>query len=223
MKSIQTSMIATSLALGLLTLAPARIHAQPVKVLIALTVTYQDPNPKQPPASNPNIAPSDTKTAKLTSANILRLLAGSAGPFPSGSYLTYDSITGAIGAMDTGNSNDFEDLSSYISVTPDASGNGPLTSSSNEDQSDPIAWSIVQTADAVITFDDGSGNSFTISGVVKSTDSLAKLTTAQSNAGDAQTETVSFSGSVSGWGTYLGNKAVFTGTVSGSGKGPAGS
>jgi hypothetical protein len=217
MKSIRTRIIATALAVGLLTMAPARVQAQAMKVIVTLTATYQDPNPKQPPASNPNITPSDTKSGKITSVNMLSLLSASAGPFPSGSYLSYDLTSGAIGALDS--KGDFEDLSTAITITPDASGNGLLTSSSNEDPTDAIAQTITDIGDAQFTFTDGNGNSFTVSGILKATSSLAK----GDAAGDPQTETISFSGSVAGYGTYLGNNAVFTGTVSCSGKGAAGS
>jgi hypothetical protein len=225
MKTIPTGFIALSLLLGIFVLAPASMQAQAGPLNIALTVTYQDPNPKQPPATKPNVTPSDTKTVKLTTANIVALTKSAFGPYASGSYLSYDpDLTGgtaAVGMLDS--AGDFTDLSSALGITTDFSGNGALTSSSTQDTSDPVAQSIVFTSVWNITFDDGNGNSFNVSGIVETTESLAALTAAQNTNGDPQTETYSYSGTVTGFGTYGSNPAVFKGAISGTGKGPAGS
>jgi hypothetical protein len=76
----------------------------------------------------------------------------------------------------------------------------------------------------VITFDDGNGNAFTVDGLIKSTQSLPAPTASQTANGITPNETISFSGSVNGYGTVVGSdgnsdSAVFTGSVSGGGSG----
>jgi len=208
------------LAGALLSLAPAPLQAQvEAKVSFALTATYQMPDVVGGPAQN--ITKSTTKTLKLTSASLVNLLS-----LPSKTYFILDigggsSLTmGGVSSVDpTGN---ITDESSYVTIDP---GDMVYTGSAN---SDTGTAGETYTVYMTVTIDDGKGNAGSVSGLVKVTDSLAALTTAQSNNGASATESVSFSGSLVGSGTVVDNKgntdtAVFTGTVSGSGRGSTGS
>ncbi len=211
MKSIQTGMIATSLAVGLLTLTPARILAQPTTTLnIALTATYQMPDTQNTAGT---ITTSTTKSVKFTSASILKLLATAANSgtaFPTGSYLAQNSGSVEVVTDKQG------DSTAISQLTIDTSGAQVYSGSAN---SDTGKQSRTATTYTVATFDDGNGNAFTVDGLIKSTDSL----TAPDKNGN-QKETLSLSGTMIGYGTVSdGNggsyTAVFTGTVSGSGSG----
>jgi hypothetical protein len=219
MKSIKTGIFAVALALGLLTLAPARLQAQvPTKVTFALVATYQAPDVVS--GVDQNITKSTTKTLKVTSASLVSLLS-----LTPKSYFTLDIgggstlNVGTVSSVDP--SGNVTDESSFITVTL-----GDLVYSGSAD-SDKMTASETYTADLTITIDDGNGNAGTLEGLIKVTDSLAALTAAQNNNGLSATESVSFSGTVTGSGTVVGSDgntdtAVFTGTVSGSGKGPTG-
>lgn len=217
MKLIQTSMIATSLALGLLTLAPARLQAQPKALTVSLTATYQAPDVTS--GADQNITKSSTKSVKFTSASILNLIAANLGMTTVKGYtLIYDPIANAIGATNKA-TGDFQDASSIFSIN--APGTQVYSGSAN---SDTGQQSETYTTYVVITFDDGKGNAFTVDGLIKSTQSIPAPTAAQTANGVTPNETISFSGSVNGFGTVVdssGNTdtAVFTGSVSGGGSG----
>ena len=77
-----------------------------------------------------------------------------------------------------------------------------------------------------MTFDDGKGNSFTVDGLFKVSISQPAPTASQTANSITPNETISFSGSVVGFGTVVdssGNTddAVFSGSVSGGGSGQA--
>ena len=134
--------------------------------------------------------------------------------------------SGELGATNKADGGEFNDASSLLSINTEASGKGLFVTSGTSDTTDSPApaQTLATTGYCNITYDDGAGNSFNVSGLVKMTVALAK----QDAALDPQTATVSFSGTVSGFGTVLDSKgntdnAVFTGTISGSGKGPQGS
>ena len=216
MKSIQTGIIATSLAVGLLTLAPARIQAQPKALTVALTATYQLPDVTS--GADQNITTSSTKSVKFTSASILNLISNNLGMSLKGYTLIYDPFADAIGATNK-TTGDFQDASSIFSI--DHSGTQVYSGSAN---SDTGKQSDTYTTYVVITFDDGNGNAFTVDGLIKSTYSQPAPTAAQSNAGVTPNATSSFSGTVIGFGTVVGSDgntdtAVFTGSVSGGGSG----
>jgi hypothetical protein len=110
-------------------------------------------------------------------------------------------------------------LSAYITIN-NTSGAAVVSGTTNSATGKQNGSGMVYT---VVTFNDGKGNTFAVVGLIKETISL----TAKNANGD-QTETGSFSGNVAGYGTVVdsqGNKdtAVFSGTISGSGKGPAAS
>jgi hypothetical protein len=213
-------------AAGLFWLAAGRVQAQPVTLSIALAATYQNANPKT--SSNPDITLSSTSSEKFTTATIISAAIASSGTGGSskGWSLIWDPSGNELGATNRADGGEFDDASTLLDISTDASGNSVTSGSS--DPTDPIAQSLTTTSVWNITYDDGNGNTFDVSGLVKMTTSLNSLSTSQQNNGNSQTETISFSGSVSGWGTVLdkqGNtdNAVFTGSISGSGKGAQGS
>jgi hypothetical protein len=226
MNLIRTRVIAALLAMGLLTLAPVRTRAQTTTLSFALTATYQNPSPKQTTTDNGDVTTTSTLTAKLTSSTLQGLISTNLGISLTGYELIWDQNADVLG--ETNKAGDFHDASSIITINTDASGSGELVTSGTSDTIDQISQSLSTTSDWNVTFDDGKGNSFNVSGLVKLTAGLAAPTKSQGTNGLPQTETINFSGSVAGFGTVVdkqGNTdaAVFSGTVSGTGKGPAGS
>jgi hypothetical protein len=216
MKSKRTGIIATSLVLGLLTLAPAQIQAQPKALTVSLTATYQKPDVIS--GADQNITTSSTKSVKFTSASILNLISNNLGMSLKGYTLIYDPFANDIGATNK-TTGDFQDASSIFSI--DTSGTQVYSGSAN---SDTGKQSETYTIYMVITFDDGNGNAFTVDGLIKETFSLPAPTAAQVNNGVTPNATISFSGTVNGYGTVFGSDqnadtAVFTGSVSGGGSG----
>jgi hypothetical protein len=216
MKSTQTSIIATSLTVGLLTLAPARIQAQPKALTVSLTATYQLPDVTS--GADQNITTSSTKSVKFTTASILNLISNNLGMSLKGYTLIYDPFANGIGVTNK-TTGDFQDASSFLTI--DTSGSQVYSGSAN---SDTGRQGETYTTYVVITFDDGNGNAFTVDGLIKSTFSQPAPTAAQSNNGVTPNATTSFSGTVNGYGTVFGSDqsidtAVFTGSVSGGGSG----
>src|SRR5262249_42924435 len=154
-----------------------------------------------------------TKMVRLTSSSILSLLGTNVFPSAAatkGYSLIYNPIDSTLGATNS-KTGDFIDLSSTLSI--DTSGTsvnpGSINSATGKEGE-------TYTIYAVISFDNGSGTAFSVSGLVKQTVTVATLTTAQLNNGDSPTETVSISGSFSGTGTIVGSDgstdaAVFSG------------
>ena len=205
------------LAAGLLALAPSRAQAQAKPFTITLTATYQAaaPNPTGP---NQNIQASVTKSVKFTSASILTLIAANQGYNPHGYALIFDPIADQLGATNKA-TDDFQDASSIFNI--DTSGTSVSSGSSNGDTG---ANKQSMTTYAVMTFDDGKGNSFTVDGLFKVSISQPAPTASQTANSITPNETISFSGSVIGFGTVVdsgGNTddAVFSGSVSGGGSG----
>jgi hypothetical protein len=213
MKTTNASFGIITLAIGVLTLTPARIHALPLPLDITLTATRQEPATTNLAGT---IATSTTKLVPFTSAGILKLIETSLGsPFPSGTYLAQDH--GIAEALNK--AGETTDLSSFISIN-NTNGTSVGSGSVNLDTGKTTALGAIYV---VFKFNDGNGNTFAVDGVIKEVISL----TAKDANGD-QTETGSFSGTVAGYGTVAdshGNiaQAVFSGTVSGSGKGPSSS
>ena len=197
-------------------MAPAQIQAQPKALSIALTATYQAPDTQNTAGT---ITTSATKSVKFTSASILNLIATNLSMATVKGYsLIYDPIANDIGATNK-TTGDFQDASSICSI--DTSGTQVHSGSAN---SDTGKQSETYTGYVVITFDDGNGNAFTVDGLIKSTQSLPAPTASQTANGITPNETISFSGSVNGYGTVVGSdgnsdSAVFTGSVSGGGSG----
>jgi hypothetical protein len=188
--------------------------AQPTTLNITLTATYQLPNVTSGPTGN--ITTSITKAAKITSDTLLRLIEIDTGEsFVKGSYLAQDG--GNVEVLDqSGNSTD---VSSYFTINNTS---GALVGSgvSNSDTGKTSGGGLIYT---IVAFDDGNGNAFTVDGLIRETVSETGM-----NSNGVQIETGSYSGAVVGYGTVVdaqGNTdtAVFSGTFSGSGKGPAGS
>jgi hypothetical protein len=201
------------LAAVLLALAPARVQAQPTTLNFTLTATYQQPDTMNTAGTTTT---STTKSVKWTPSSILALLTNSEGAaFPKGAYLAQDS--GTIEVLGSGGySTNVDSI-----VTFDTAGTEVYTGSVNSTTSQQ---SDVYTIYVTATFNDGNGNTFSVDGLLRETVSSA----AQDANGDPQTETISFSGTVAGYGSVLdknGNidTAVFSGSISGSGKGPQGS
>lgn len=205
------------LTVALFTFATTRAHAQAKPLVISLTATYQAPAPA-PTGADQSIQASVTKSVKFTSSSILALVATNVGFKASGYTLIYDPIANDVGATNkvTG---DFEDASSLFTI--DNSGTAVQTGSDNSDTG-ADKQSITQYS--VLTFDDGNGNSFTVDGLIKITQNQPATPSTGTNAGNTPNETITFSGSVTGFGTVVdssGNtdNAVFSGSVSGGGSG----
>lgn len=210
-------MKSTTALLGILAITLAlsvNVQAQPTTVNVALTVTYELPSTTS--GADANITTSTTRSAKLNSATILKLIEIAQGSdFPAGTYLAQDADNAQ--ALDRAGAS--TDLSSYISV---ATGTA-ATVSSGTSNSDTGKASGTVTIYTVMSFDDGNGNSFTVAGLI-----VNKASVTATDANGNQTETISFSGNVAGFGTVVDSRgntdnAVFSGTISGSGKGLAGS
>ena len=220
MKSIQTGIIAASLAVGLLTLAPARIQAQPKALNLSLTATYQLPDTQNPAGT---ITTSTTKQVKFTSASILNLSSNKLGMSLKGYTLIYDPIANVVGATNKAvNGGDFQDFAAANILSIDTSGTQVQSGSVN---SGTGKQSHTSTTYTVSTFDDGNGDAFTVDGLIKSTFSQPAPTATQTANGVTPNVTISISGTLIGYGTVSdGNggsyTAVFSGSVSGGGSGP---
>ncbi len=181
---------------------------------ITLTATYQLPDKTS--GAHGNITTGVTNAVSFTSKSILKLLATSLGsPFPSGACLAQEG-----GSVEATNKAGYgTNLSAYITINNTSSAavvSGSTDSATGKQNGSGMVYTVIK-------FNDGNGNAFTVDGLIKETISM----TAWNAKGD-QTETGSFSGDVAGYGTLVdskGNKvtAVFSGTISGCGKGPAGS
>jgi hypothetical protein len=217
MKTIRTTVISL-LAVVSLTVATVRIQAQPKPLILSLTAVYQLPEVAR--GSDQNITISSTKQVKFTSDFLLDLIAANENFSPKGYILIYDPIADIVGTTNT-TTGDFEADSSLLSI--DTSGIQVYSGSAN---SDTGRQSETYTTYVTVTFDDDNGNSFTVAGLVKSSQSVPALTAAQANQGITPNETISFSGNLSGYGTAIGSDgnsdtAVFSGSISGGGSGQA--
>lgn len=205
----------TILAIAALTLVLANSgQAQPTTLSITLTATYQTPDKLSGPENS--ITTSTTKTVKITSPALLKLIAEETdSPFPNGSYLAQDA--GNVEALDRAGYS--TDLSPYFSINNSSAtivGSGTSNVGTGKTTVDGFIYTIIY-------FDDGNGNNFTVDGLIK-----GMVSQSATDANGNQIEISSFSGSVSGYGSVLdaqGNTdaAVFSGTFSGSGKGLVGS
>jgi hypothetical protein len=189
---------------------PSGIHT-PTTLNVNLTATYQLPNTTN---STGIIVTSVTSSTTLTSASILRLIERSAGTdFPSGSHLAQDGGTAEV----INNAGVITNLSSYL-VINDTSAPGLVSGITRTDTAKQSGSGLVYT---VMSFNDGSGNAFTLDGLVRETISVSAR-----SVGGEQIESGVFSGSVVGYGTIVDSlgriaNAVFSGTISGTGNGPA--
>jgi hypothetical protein len=212
-RTIRNGLASLCLTAILLTFASNRAQAQPTTLDFTLTGAYQLPNT----VNSGDITTSTTKTVRWTSATLVGFLTNALGnTLPKGSYLSQDSGNVSITVDKAG---DTTNVSAF--VTFDTAGTQVFTGSAN---STTGQQSSIYTIYAAATFEDGNGNSFQVDGLIRET----VLISAQAKTTGAQTETITFSGSVAGTGTVLdddGNAdtAVFSGTISGSGKGPQGS
>jgi hypothetical protein len=117
----------------------------------------------------------------------------------------------------TNKSGESTSLSSYITInnsSGDIVASGTANAATGQQNGSGRVYSVIK-------FNDGSGNGFTVDGLISEVVSLTAK-----NANGAQTETGAFSGTVAGYGTVVDSKgridtAIFSGTVSGGGKGPA--
>jgi hypothetical protein len=207
--------VAGMVVLGTLVMAPL-VKAQDGPTInipfnLALTATIQ--NPESDPDSKGTVKETTT-TLKLTSANILKMAATNHNmTYPSGASLVMDTDGNIVVVKGT---NVIDDLSDMLTVT---TGNSVDSGTYNENtDAEKDSSQMVFT----IAFDDANGTSFTLYGLIKASQSasVVKATTL--------TWTISFSGSVVGDGSAVNKKdsnnsdqAVWSGTVSGSGKGSA--
>jgi hypothetical protein len=190
---------------SLIVLGSGKLLAQdfPVKLNVALTATYQLED-----TTSGNIAKLNTKSVRLTSQTLLSLVATNLGTnFPAGTALAVanDNVV----ALDKqGNQTD---LSSFFTTTNQTSvARGQANTQTG-------AGNAASTVYFTIHFDDGNGNSFTMDGLLKGTSTLSTP-----DAYNNQKESLSVSGTLVGYGSVNGNDAVFSGTISGSGKGASG-
>lgn len=201
-----------SLLVGLFLLATGTAEAQPKVLSISLTATYQASNVTS--GANQDLTTSATKPFKLNSDTLITLIASNLGLSSAAGYkLIYDPIVGTIGLTNSATQN-FQDASSLLSIET----NG-VSVQSGKSNSDTGAESETITAYTVITFNDGNGNAFTISGLVKEIVSQPAPTAAQTTNGITPNQTASLSGTVTGYGTVVvggnSNAAVFSGTIAG--------
>jgi hypothetical protein len=212
LKFVPTSPVAAFMAAVLILLTPDQSRAQATTLDFTLTATYQQPNRT---SSSGVDTISSTKTVKWKPDTILTLLTNSLGiSLTKDSYLAQDNNTVEI-IIDNGL--DDTNVSSLVSFNTSGTQVGSGTVNGNT-----AAQSSASVIYATATFNDNNGNTFNVSGLLHETVTL----TARDSSGN-QTETISFSGSVTGYGTVvdsdkISQPAVFSGVVSGAGKGPSG-
>jgi len=208
--------MAAFLAAAWLLLAPAQTMAQATSLNFTLTATYQQPDRT---TSGGRVTISSTASVKWTPAHILTLLTNSLGvTLPKGSYLAQDNGTAEI-IIDNGL--DTTNVSSIITFDLGGTNGAQVVSGSTDIATgkQSLSYLVYTTA----SFDDGNGNSFNVGGLLRETVTLS----GRNNSGN-QTESISFTGNVTGYGTVVDknsntNNAIFSGAISGSGKGIAGS
>lgn len=194
-------------------LAPAPAFAQATTLNFALTATYQLPNRTN---ASGDITVSLTASVKWTPEHVLSLLTNSLGlTLPKGSYLAQDN-----GAVEIIIDNGLDSTNVGSVLTFDTTGTEVVSGSANTTTGKQNQSYIIYAA---ATFDDGNGNTFNVDGLLRETVTLG----AQNGSGN-QTQSISFFGNVAGYGTVVDknsntNAAVFSGTISGAGKGVAGS
>jgi len=203
------------LAAGLLAFAAVKADAQgsssdvtmPMK--FAITATYQADDVS---SDTSPVTKHVTKTVKWTNQSLLALMAtnGNGGvAFPKGSSIEFSA--GSFLVL-TDKQGDTTDVSSMLSV--DNSGASVYT---GQDNSDTSAFNYATSQYVTVSFDDGNGNSFTLTGMAKITSSATASTDKNGNSVAKVKEAYAVSFSGAGYGSVGGNQAVFTGTASGSG------
>jgi hypothetical protein len=177
---------------------------------LVLTATYQ-----LPALTNGNLVTSVTKSAQFTSASILKLIETSGGTnFQSGTYLAQEG--GTVEALN--HSSEVANLSFFIVISNNSSA-AVVSGMTNIETGKQNGSGLVYT---VVRFNDGKGNTFAVDGIMRQTVSVSAK-----SASGSQTESGVISTVVAGYGTVVDSEgridaAVFSGTISGSGKGPAG-
>jgi hypothetical protein len=182
-----------------------------VSVAFALTATVQ--NPASGPDSKGNWK-ATTTTVKLTTANVLTLVTSARETtYPKGAYMAVMGVTVVV--LDKTGANQLDDLSDLFTVTY-----GDKVVMSGTQNEHTGAQNGTKNGQVLIQFDDGNGTSFSITGIIK-----ASVTETVAKDGSIK-ETSSYTISVAGDGTAPNPKdsgksdpAVWTGTISGSGKG----
>ncbi|SPE50925.1 exported hypothetical protein [Verrucomicrobia bacterium] len=207
---MKRNLILTLMAIGLTALSIGSASAQgfPVKLTFTITSTVQALDNVGSPVEK-----ATTTTVKWTAPAILALIAASQGTtFPSGSYLAEMSDTGDVVVMAKDNQTVLLDATQaglFSSTTTGAVQSGQSDSATGMEN-------YTQTYYNTISFDDGNGNTFSGGEVGKETLSATAM-----NASGEQTVSVSFSATMVGSGTVGSgaSTAVFSGTISGKGKG----
>lgn len=216
MKSIRIGIVAVALAFGSFRAVQAQptLPSIPTTLSITLTATYQAPDVT---STSGTTTTSSTKSVKVTSSSILSSLAKESGSaFPSGSYLAQDGNGNFEALTKSGTATALQATTATIDFSGTQVYSGTVNSSTGQQTAN---FSIY----AVITYDDGNGNSFTVDGLVKVTATVS----APDKNGNQKTA-MSFSGSVAGSGAVIGSDgnsdtAVYSGTVSGTGSQSSGS
>jgi hypothetical protein len=151
-----------------------------------------------------------TKAVKVTTANLISLLSSnynSGTPFPAGSTIQLIGSDTFVVDKTTNQT----DVTPALSITF----SDPAVVSGQE--KDNGAQNTVTTAYTTITFDDGNGTAFVVTGLTRKTVS-ASASTNKTGDSVAQKEAETITGLFSGTGTVGGAAAVFSGTATASGK-----
>jgi hypothetical protein len=204
--------VLAGLLAGILFPAAPRAAAQPetdviipLRITITATVQQEDISPGEDSPIIKHVA----KTVRWTTAKIISLMATNlSASFPKGAKLVLVNNSPAIKIS----ADEQTDVSSLL--TFDSSVGTPVkTGQENEDTGN---FALTQKAYTTITFDDGAGNAFTLTGCARSSAS-SRTTTSMNSESVSVAEAASFSFTGTGYGTVNGAVAVFTGTISGSG------
>jgi hypothetical protein len=194
-------------------LGTGRTQAQPTTLNFNLTATYQLPDTNNAAG---NLTISATKSVRWTSATLVSLLTNGLGAsYPKGSYLAQDNGSVEVIMDKAGDSTNVDQF-----VTFNTGGTQVNAGTANSTTSQQSTVSLIYVT---ASFNDNAGNAFTVDGILRQTISISAV-----DANGNQNESISFSGNVAGSGSVVdknGNTdaAIFTGVISGAGKGPVGS
>ncbi len=209
--SVPNRVLAALPALALFMLAPAGARGQATTLNFILTGTYQEQN-----SFSGEDTIMSTKTGRWTDTQLLTLLSHSLGiSLPKGSYLAQSNglveiiIDKGLGTTNLSNYRSFNMSGSQVS-------SGSVSVDTGKENTASLIY-------ATASFNDQKGNAFNVNGLLRETVAL----TAKDASGN-QTESVTFSGNVAGYGTIVDNHgitnaAVFSGSITGAGKGLPGS
>ncbi|HXP62084.1 MAG TPA: hypothetical protein VN829_16425 [Dongiaceae bacterium] len=207
---------------GLLTAsAAANLRAQgsatpagpgvPLTLAITATATVQGADSSPQDNGKTTTTTSKTTTLKLSTANILQLIAAAEGTtFSSKAKLVYQG--GSVSVVDGTNTTD---VSADLTVTLDPNSSGVWSGTDSTDdntsaETQKYSGSYVVT----VSFDDGAGDSFNISGLATESYSIGAP---DKNGNQKGSDSISMN--LSGDGQYGGSNGVLSGTIKATGSG----